>query len=444
MTMPVRHDLEPLDPLGAALRRGDRRPKALVAELCDRLAADDDGVRSFLSEPERRERATREAASLAVRYDEPSTRPALFGVPVGVKDIFHVEGYPTEAGSSVPPAAITGEEAVAVERLREAGALVLGKTHTTEFAYFDPPPTRNPRALDHTPGGSSSGSAAAVAAGFCPLALGTQTVGSVLRPAAFCGVVGFKPSYGRIPTDGVVPLAPSVDHVGTFTADVAGAARAGAALCDGWEPAAPTDRPILGVVEGPYAEQATPAGRAGLEAATTELAAAGYELRRVSVFDDIEAINERHDRLTAAEMALSHAEWYADHGDRYAAETADLIELGHGVGVDDVVDARTARIDLRERIAERIREAGVDLLLSASAPGPAPEGIDDTGDPVMNLPWTHAGVPAVSVPCGRVGPLPLGLQCAGPFGADESVLAWGADVADAVADVGRIDVTDGR
>ncbi|MFB6103106.1 MAG: amidase [Haloplanus sp.] len=438
--MPSAYAPDPLAPLVRALRTGDHQPMGLVADCCDRLDALDDDLRAVLPEAGRRSRLTREATALVARYDDPTTRPPLFGVPVGVKDIFHVDGYPTAAGSSVPEAAITGAEATAVRRLRDAGALHLGKTHTAEFAYFDPPPTRNPNEPSHTPGGSSSGSAAAVAAGYCPLALGTQTVGSVIRPAAFCGVVGFKPSYDRIPRDGVVPFSPSVDHVGTFTADVAGARRAATVLCDGWEPVAPDDRPILGVVEGPYLEQATAAGRAGVDAAADALADAGYEVRRVAMLDDIATVNERHDRLTAAELALSHAERYADYGDRYAASTAELIETGRTVGVDAVADARDARREFRERIGDRMCEAGVDLLLSPAAPGPAPEGIDDTGDPVMNLPWTHAGVPAVTVPCGRVGDLPLGLQVVAPFGADESLLAWGVDLAAAVDDVGAVGV----
>jgi Asp-tRNA(Asn)/Glu-tRNA(Gln) amidotransferase A subunit family amidase len=432
------YDPDDLDPLVRSLRTGDRRPAALADDCCDRLDAVDGDVDAVLPEDGRHDRLTREAAALSARYDEPSDRPPLFGVPVGVKDIFHVDGYPTKAGSSVPPAAITGPQSTAVDRLLDAGALHFGKTHTTEFAYFDPAPTRNPNDLGHTPGGSSSGSAAGVAAGEFPFALGSQTVGSVIRPAAFCGIVGFKPSYDRIPRDGVIPFSPSVDHVGTFTGDVAGARRAADVLCDGWEPVAPDERPILGVVEGPYAEQATAAGRAGVEAGVDALADAGYEVRRVSMLDDIDAVNDRHDRLISAELALTHAEWFEEYGDRYAAETADLIERGRDVGTDELVDARVGAREFRDRVDERIREAGVDVVLSPAAPGPAPDGIDTTGDPVMNLPWTHAGTPALTVPCGRVGDLPLGLQCVAPFGTDESLLAWGESLADAVADVGEV------
>ncbi len=141
-------------------------------------------------------------------------RPPLFGIPIGIKDIFHVNGFSTHAGSRLPPKQLMGEEAKCVSDLKKAGALILGKTVTTEFAYFEPGPTMNPHNPNHTPGGSSSGSAAAVAAGLCPLALGSQTIGSIIRPASFCGVVGYKPSYDRISRDGVIPVSPSLDHIG--------------------------------------------------------------------------------------------------------------------------------------------------------------------------------------------------------------------------------------
>ncbi|MFC7174143.1 amidase [Haloplanus litoreus] len=431
-------DPQALDPLVAALRAGERSPVSLIDHCTDRIDAAEGEVRALVPESARRSRLRREAEALAARHDDPASRPALYGVPVGVKDIFHVDGFQTRAGSSVPPAAITGRESVAVRRLLDAGALHVGKTHTAEFAYFEPAPTRNPHDLGHTPGGSSSGSAAAVAAGMCPLALGTQTVGSVIRPAAFCGIVGFKPSYDRIPRDGVVTFSSTVDHVGTFTADVAGAERAASVLCDGWEPVTADERPVLGVVEGPYLDQASSAGRAGLEAGVDALADAGYEVRRVAMLDDIEAVNDRHDDLTGAELALSHAERYAEYGDRFADPTADLIEASHDVGVGELADARAAVRAFRSRVGDRMREHGVDLLLSPAAPGPAPSGIDDTGDPIMNLPWTHAGVPALTVPCGRVGGLPLGLQAVAPFGADESLLAWGRDLANVVGDIGAV------
>ena len=176
------------------LRSGDLDLHAYIDTLCDRIEQVDPQVQAFLPEPGRRARLHAAADELLATFPDPDDRPLLFGVPTGVKDIFHVDGFATYAGTAVPPEEFAGAEAVSIRRLRDAGGLIAGKTVTTEFAFFEPGPTHNPRNLAHTPGGSSSGSAAAVAAGLCPLAFGTQTIGSVIRPAAFCGVVGFKPT----------------------------------------------------------------------------------------------------------------------------------------------------------------------------------------------------------------------------------------------------------
>ncbi|MFB6232769.1 MAG: amidase family protein, partial [Haloarculaceae archaeon] len=293
-----------------------------------------------------------------------------------------------------------------------------------------PGPTRNPHDPDHTPGGSSSGSAAAVAAGTCPLAVGTQTVGSILRPAAFCGVVGFKPSFGRVPRAGVVPLSESVDHVGLFAQDLPGIERGAAVCVDDWTAPSGVDRPTLGVPAEEYLEQATEEGLERFESAVAALAAAGYEVRRTDALSDVEAVNRRHNRLVAAEAAAVHDEWLDRYGDRYAEETAELIMEGREVPTREVLAGRRSRGELRGRLAETAREHGVDVWVSPAAPGPPPRGIDTTGDPVMNLPWTHAGVPAVSVPAGRVDGLPVGLQCTAGFGADERLLAWGRGIAE--------------
>ncbi|WP_152042701.1 amidase [Salinigranum salinum] len=419
-------------PLGeaiAALREGRTAATAYVAERCGRVDAVESDVRAWVDGPKEREWLVAEAAALAERYPEPADRPPLYGVPVGVKDVFHVDGLPTRGGSDLPAGELVGPEAAVVTALRRAGALVFGKTVTTEFAYFEPGPTRNPHNLSHTPGGSSSGSAAAVAAGMCPLALGTQTIGSVIRPASFCGVVGFKPSYGRIPLDGLLPLSPSLDHVGLFTQDVAGMYAAAAVCLDDWLPPddpKDSDHPVLGVPDGAYLSQASDAGRAAFEEHLATLDAAGFEIRRVRVdaFEAIEAINDRHTDLMAAEAALEHQEWLDTYPDRYADSTAAMLREGRDVPVGTVADARAGRHDLRESLAEAAADHDIDVWVSPGAPGPAPEGIDTTGDPVMNLPWTHAGVPAVAVPGSTVDGLPVGVQCTASFGSDERLLAW--------------------
>ncbi|MFB6296321.1 MAG: amidase [Halobacteriales archaeon] len=419
----------PLARIADDLRRGRREPGAYVDALLSRAAEIDPEMRAFVPEGDRGERVREAATALEAEFAEPTSRPPLYGVPVGVKDVLHVDGQETRAGSDLPPEALAGTEATAVTRLREAGAVVLGKTVTAEFAYFDPGPTRNPHDTDHTPGGSSSGSAAAVAAGLCPLALGTQTIGSVVRPAAFCGVVGFTPTYGRVPTDGVIPVSPSVDRIGWFTQDLTGARLVAAVLCEDWRVLPePRERPTLGVPEGPYLTQASDAGLAAFEEHTSRLADA-YEVKRVPVMADIEAINRRHEELMAAEMAIAHKPWYDQYADRYAEATRDLVERGRTLPGEAIARGRQGYIDLRATLETRMDEAGVDVWVTPAAPGPAPEGIDDTGDPVMNLPWSHAGLPAVSIPAGRTDEgLPLGIQCVARSGADEDLLARAAGI----------------
>jgi len=352
----------------------------------------------------------------------------LAGVLLGVKDIFHVDGWPTRAGSRLPVGELAGPEAPAVAALVAAGALVVGKTVTTEFAYFAPGPTRNPRASGRTPGGSSSGSAAAVAAGLCDLALGTQTIGSIGRPAAFCGIVGYKPSYDRIPRDGVIPLAPSVDHVGLFARTVGEIAAAATVCVRGWASGARTiGSPRLGVVTGPYLEQLSVEGKEHFVGVCEGLRRSGLSVVEVDAMPDFEAIATRHRRLVAAEAAAVHRDWFVRFGELYAEKTAELLRTGQAVSAQDLAAALAGRLELRERLDGIAEREGIDLWISPPAVGPAPEGLDSTGDPGMNLPWTHAGMPAVVVPAGTTtGGLPMGLQIAARFGDDETLVATAA------------------
>ena len=376
------------------------------------LDAADAPIRSLMPEPGRADRLER-AVSRA-------PNGPLRGLVVGVKDIFHVDGLPTTAGSTLPVAELTGPEAAAVSLLRHAGAVVLGKTVSTEFALFEPGPTRNPRNLAHTPGGSSSGSAAAVAAGHRPLALGSQTIGSVIRPAAFCGVVGYKPSYGRISTAGVIPLAESFDTVGLLASNVSWVERAAVVLCAWWQRAAVNGPPVLGIPDGPYLEQASEEALRVLE---------GLGATRVSLFDDIETLNAAHRRLLSFEMARHHTRWFPRFADRYRPRTASAIRDGLAIGDDDAAQIRAGRANVRARIHEAMDASGVDAWVCPAAVGPAPEGLESTGDPSMQLPWTHAGLPVVTLPWGTAANgLPLGLQLVARFMADERLLAWAAQL----------------
>ena len=383
-------------------------------------------VLAFLPETGRFERLRREAQFLLDRYPSESARPPLFGILVGVKDMIHVHGFPTCAGSRLPPEVLRGHEAECVTRLRQAGALILGKTHTSEFAYSASTPTRNPRHPGHTPGGSSSGSAAAIATGLCSLALGTQTTGSIIRPAAFCGVVGFKPSGDRISRAGVVPLAPSIDHVGFFETDVSQASLVASLLCDDWQPhTLSLPRPVLGIPEGHYLARASDEARTHFDAVCQRLASAGYEVRSAPAMPDFEAIADRHNLILDAEAALVHATWFEVYADRYRPETAEMIRRGQNIAAAALGKAQEGRQGLRAALTESMDTFGLDLWLSPAAPGPAPKGLDYTGDAIMNLPWTHSGLPTLNLPVGtNSAGLSLGLQVAARWYADERLLAW--------------------
>jgi len=406
------------------MRTGSLTATRHVAEACDRLDAFDGTTRALLPEEGRRDRLLAEAAALGARFTDAAARPPLYGVLVGVKDIIAVDGMPTRAGSALPIEAFPLAEGTAVRRLRDAGALILGKTVTTEFAYFDPGATANPHDPRRTPGGSSSGSAAAVAAGYALVALGTQTVGSVIRPAAFCGVVGVKPTYGRVPTDGVLYYSPSVDHVGFFTQDAAGARLVASVLLDGWRAGVEATHTItLGVPDGPYLGQAEPAARAAFEASLHALEGASVVVRRVPALGDIEAITEHHRALATAEFREQHLEWFARWGALVRGGSASLFDSGALITAAQRAEGAESRGRVRSALESLMDEYGLDAWACPAAPGPAPLGLRSTGDPAMNLPWTHAGMPALTLPAGRVDSMPVGLQLVARSGRDEELLA---------------------
>ncbi|MCY4018920.1 MAG: amidase [Chloroflexi bacterium] len=406
-----------------AMRRG-LSPLVMVERLSARFAEVEDKIQAFVAEENRFDRLRRDAEALLDRHPQRAERPPLFGALLGIKDIFHAGGFTTRAGAALPPDLFAGEEAKIVTQLKQAGALVLGKTATTEFAYFEPGPTRNPHNPAHTPGGSSSGSAAAVAAGLAHLALGTQTVGSVIRPAAYCGIVGYKPSFDRVSTQGLVTFSKSADHVGFFCQNVADMQAVAEALVADWAGGeAPARLPVLGVPDGAYLQGSTALD--AFEAQIRQLEKVGYPLRRISVLDDIESIDAYHQDMIAAELALGHEGWFAKHGHLYRPRTAALIRYGGTISLARLEQAREHRMIFRERIHAAMADDGVDLWLCPAAPDVAPAGIAATGDPKMNMPWTHAGLPALTLPAGlgKLG-LPLGLQLVARFGADPALLHW--------------------
>ena len=357
----------------------------------------------------------------ALRRLEGVAEGPLKGWAVGVKDIFDVAGLPTRCGVDFLPSEAAQKHAGVVEQLLSRGAFVFSKTVTTAFAYFDPGPTRNPWNLDHTPGGSSSGSAAAVACGMVRLALGTQTVASVNRPASYCGVVGFKPTYGRVSVSGVFPLSPSVDTVGFFTQDVSDMQTAFSALV-GEAVVQPPSSMRVGLVEDLYVAPAEEEMVAALKTSAEKLEAGGLEVQHALLPSISSEAYENHWSLVAAEVAHSHRELFAAYRERYPAKLQELILRGQGLSSAELSRIEAHGRQLREEISSMFDEC--DFLLTPSAPGTAPAGIDATGDPRFSLIWTYAGFPTVTVPAliSKNG-LPLGVQLVGPLSGDLPLLA---------------------
>jgi len=398
-------------------------PEKLIDNLCDKLDKWDSKIKTFLPEPNRRECLQQDLKKIYKKFPDPEKRPILFGIPIGVKDIFHVDGFETKAGSGLPSEILQGKEAEVVSNLKKAGALIMGKTVTTEFAYFHPGATCNPHNFSHTPGGSSSGSAAAVAAGFCPLALGTQTIGSISRPAAFCGIVGFKPSFSRISTDGVIPFSRSSDHIGFFTQDMEGSSIIASILCDNWvDDQIDTQRkPVLGIPVGKYLDQASSEILSAFFETVEKLKQKGLIIKSIPAFDNINKINNQHKLMNAAEFAEVHKNWFKEYKNNYHQVSIDLIETGKSIFPETLENAKKGRIQLREELEQLQKENGIDLWISPSTSTTPPLGLDSTGDPAMNLPWTYAGVPTISLPFGLSGELPYGIQFAGNYYKDESL-----------------------
>jgi Asp-tRNA(Asn)/Glu-tRNA(Gln) amidotransferase A subunit family amidase len=406
---------------------GSLDPIAEFDRLTGRFEAQESQIQAFVPSTVRLDVLKSEAVRQA-EHPDPEDQP-LQGLYVGVKDIFHVDGYPTRAGSKLPEGDLEGQQAETVTHLMRLGARVFGKTVTTEFAYFGPGPTRNPRNLMHTPGGSSSGSAAAVAAGMVPAALGTQTIGSIIRPAAFCGVVGYKPTSKRLSTQGVIPLSPTLDHVGLFSSDAASMYWLAGHLVQNWNASVPTRKPVLGIPAGPYLDSTSAEGMSAFEVTHAKLTDAGYEVRVLDTFEDFDDIVKRHKLILAAEAAAVHEDWYERHADLYHPMTAELIEKGRDVDVSELNDALRGPTELRLNLAQRMRENKIDLWICPSAPGTAPRGLESTGDPVMNLPWTQCGFPSVTLPDGENEEgLPYGLQLCAEWHEDERLLHWTVEI----------------
>ncbi len=358
------------------------------------------------------------------RWPDPAKRPPLFGVPVGIKDVFRTNGYPIRCGSLLPSSLFAGEEAPLVTLLREQGAIVMGITASTEFTHAEPAATRNPYNRRYTPGGSSSGSAAGVRAGYFPLALGTQTMGSVIRPAAFCGVVGCKPSQGILSGEGSIYFSSSLDQAGFFCSNHQDAATVLSLFCP--RPVRRRKGSALFIVpDDAYMTEADPAMRRAFDQYCGRLMRQPkIEIKTMPVFDDWSGVLSRHQQLAAAELAQMHRTWFAEFGPLYRPKTREFIEFGQTVSSSAVEAGQASCAALRQQLDSLLRSLKADAFLAPAAPGEAPKGHASTGNPVMNVPWTHAGLPVLSLPIGT-GPngMPLAVQAVGRFDRDAELMA---------------------
>lgn len=415
------------------LATGALRAAELAEALLDRIAESEPEVRAWAwHDPEhvRGQARTLDSRRAARRPCGP-----LHGLPVGVKDIIDTAGIPTENGTPLDAGRVPTRDAGVVSRLKAAGAMLMGKTATCELAFLHPAPTRNPSAPGRTPGGSSAGSAAAVAAGHVPFAVGTQTGGSVIRPAAYCGIVGFKPSFGLIGRSGILSQSPSLDTVGVFARSVTDAALLAEALA-GHDPADPATspdptpalsacasssppvRPTLAFVPPPRAELADEIIKSAFAELRDALGDSVFTAALPAIFEEAPTVR---DRINFAEMAKAYYAYERRGGEALSPELRAALEAGKALPARDYLAALDWPAVLNAGLSEIFDRS--DAILTYAAPGPAPEGLGSTGSSVFNGLWTLTGLPAVTLPLlqSEAG-LPIGVQLVGRQGDDGRLL----------------------
>jgi Asp-tRNA(Asn)/Glu-tRNA(Gln) amidotransferase A subunit family amidase len=407
-----------------AIRAGTLRPEALMEACLARIAAREPEVRAFAYlAPDQARRAAMAASA-----------GPLHGLPIGVKDVLDTADMPSEYGSPIWRGWRPRADCAAVASARAAGGVAIGKTVTTEFATRKPGATANPRGLGHTPGGSSSGSAAGVAAGFFPLGYGTQTAGSIIRPAAYCGVVGYKPSFGMISRIGMKIMSDSLDTVGVLARSVADCALFAGAVSgrDLGDPDRKADRaPRIGICRSPTWDQAQPETVALLERIATAIGRAGAAVSERELPRAIAALTTAHPIVMNNESARALGWELAAARDQISEGLRERLDFGLARSEAELAEAYA--VFAEAPAAFPAATEGLDVLVTPSAPGQAPAGLAWTGDPAFNFIWTSLHVPCVTVPAGE-GPdgLPLGIQIVGRQGEDRAVLAWAQWVAAAI------------
>jgi aspartyl-tRNA(Asn)/glutamyl-tRNA(Gln) amidotransferase subunit A len=425
--------LETLSLVDAAssIRNGSLSPLDYVQGLLARVDAVEPRVHAWTTID--RDAVLAEARQLELEAREKKFRGPLHGIPVGIKDIFYTKDLRTTIGTTAFADFVPDYDASVVKKLRSAGAIIMGKCVTTVLIFLDPGPTRNPWNTNHTPAGSSSGSAAAVAAGMCPASIGSQTVGSVGRPGAFNGIVSIMPTQSRVNLAGAFPLAWSLDHVGAFSRSVADldvllAAMSDSPMSSNWSrPGGHKFR--IGVVRGFFHEKADAESRAGIDDLAGKLSNAGFHVEEAtlpSIFDLHQALIRT---ILRSEAASTHQDLIRNKPEAYGPKLRDLVQMGLLIDSTAYLRARRIRRHYQRDMAALF--AHFDILLTPGAPGPAPAGMA-TGDPVMQAPWSLADFPTMTLPCGlSANGMPLGIQLsAGPL--HEGLLIEAAKAIEAV------------
>ena len=409
------------------IRSGQLSPTTYIESLLQRITTHDPALQAWVTidRAKARDAALRREQELAAG----ETPGILHGVPVGLKDIFYTAGMKTTACSRIYADFVPDYDATCVTRLKDAGAVILGKAVTTEFATSDPSPTRNPWNAEHTPGGSSSGSSVAVAAGMCPAALGSQTGGSTCRPAAYNGIVGLKPSYGRISRYGVIPVSWSLDTVGILVRTVTDAALLLQAMA-GYDANDPGSAnvpvpdygqqmadwqapPRIGLLKGYFFDRATPEVRHHTEEMAQRLAQAGAVVEELELPESFATAPTAQRIVMNVECAAFHEEFFRHRADEYGPRLRANIEMGMLVPGVTYLQAQRLRRSFRQDMTELAQR--VDVLMTPATPAPAPRDLTTTGDAAFQAPWTSAGLPTIVIPSGlSADGLPLGVQFAAP------------------------------